>query len=251
VNPAEVNAFQEPMSLQRKAAVSELARGMGHDFNNLLQGVLGAISVVKLSTPPTHQLYAILDLAERSAHQARELGRRLIYLARGDLAMNHVGDLGPLLRVAVEAGLRGTAVTCRFDLAEGLDVRHDEQAIRILVDALVANAQEAMPAGGILTVQSQACVLEGDPDLGLAAGDYVRMTFRDSGQGLAPEVLPRIFEAGFTTKEGKQQKGVGLSLAIGQAIAWAHGGALTAEARPGQGATFHLLLPAGQATLPI
>ena len=226
---------------QRRAARFQLARGMGHDFNNILQGVLGAVSVVKLSTPATHQLYSILELAERSANQARELGRRLIFLAKGQATFNHTGPLGPLLRSLVETGLRGSAVTAHFDLEPEPVVRADEQAVRILVDALVSNAREAMAAGGTLTVSARPCTLEGAP--GLPAGDYVRYTFRDTGPGIAAEVLPRIFELHFSTKPGKAPNGVGLSLAIAEAIAWAHGGELSAESTPGQGAAFHLLLP--------
>ena len=247
MNPSEVESTHEaqtPLEFERRLALGELARVMGHDFNNLLQGVLGALSVVKLSTPATHQLYSILDLAERNAHQARELGRRLIYLAKGDLPLKQASALGPCIRAAVEVGLRGTGITCQYDLPEGLEVRHDEQAIRILVDVLVSNAKDAMPKGGTLRVTAQAWRLAEDPAAGLPAGAYVRHTFQDSGPGIAADVLPRIFASGFTTKEGKSQKGVGQSLAIAEAIAWSHGGSLTAEALPGQGASFHLLLPA-------
>ena len=247
VNPSDMECNQEAIrdtALERRLALGELARVMGHDFNNLLQGVLGALSVVKLSTPATHQLYSILDLAERNAHQARELGRRLIYLAKGNLPLKQAAPLGPLFKAAVEVGLRGTSITCQYDLPEGLEVKHDEQAIRILVDVLVANAKDAMPKGGTLTVSAQAWRLAADDPSGLPEGAYVRHTFRDSGPGIAAEVLPRIFEAYFTTKDPKTQKGVGLSLAIAEAIAWSHGGSLSAEGRPGQGAAFHLLLPA-------
>jgi len=244
VNPSEVDLVPEHADLARRQALSDLARGMGHDFNNLLQGVLGAISVVKLSTPATHQLYPILELAEQSANQARELGRRLIYLAKGELPLTHTGPLGPLIRQAVEAGLRGASITSRFELEEGLEVRHDEQALRILVDILVLNAREAMAAGGTLTVSARRCDLAGDQVPGLAAGSYVRHTFQDTGRGMAEDLLPRIFEPYFTTKEGRTQKGAGVSLAVAQAIALSHGGALRADSSPGAGAAFHLYLPA-------
>ena len=235
----------EAMNSQRQAGLSELARGMGHDFNNHLQGILGALSVVKLSTPPGHQLHGILDLAERSANQARELGRRLIFLAKGKCLLAPSGPLGPVLKAAVEEAFRDTAISCQCDLAgAGLEVQFDEQAIRLLVDILACNAREAMPGGGALVLTASRCDLPADPAQGLAAGAYVRHTFKDSGHGIAPEVLPQIFDRYFTTKDGKSQKGVGLSLAIAQAIAWGHGGALLAEPGPGPGATFHLLLPA-------
>jgi len=243
VNPSEVDLVPEHADLARRQALSDLARGMGHDFNNLLQGVLGAISVVKLSTPATHQLYPILELAEQSANQARELGRRLIYLAKGNLPMTHVGPAGGIFRQAAEAGLRGSGCTGAFELEGDAAVRHDEQALRILADLLVINAREAMTAGGVLTVSARARALAADEVPGLAAGAYVQYTFRDTGTGIPEAVLPRLFEPAFTTK-AKPQKGAGASLAIGQAIAHAHGGLLTAESLPGAGAAFHLHLPA-------
>ena len=253
MNPADVVPTQDAprdTEFERRVALGELARVMGHDFNNLLQGVLGALSVVKLSTPATHQLYSILDLAERNAQQARELGRRLIYLAKGNLPLKQAGPLGPVIRAAMEVGLRGTAITCQYDLPEGLDVKHDDQAIRILMDVLITNAKDAMPKGGTLQVTAHACQLAADGPSQLPGGAYIRHTFLDSGPGIAADVLPRIFEPSFTTKEGKPQKGVGLSLAIAEAIAWSHGGSLTAESLPGQGAAFHLLLPALMAAAP-
>lgn len=230
--------------LKHQEALRDLARGMGHDFNNLLQGILGAVSVAKLSTPPTHQLRGILDLAENSANQARELGRRLICLAKGPAPLNHAGVLGPMLRFSVEAALKGTAVTPVFDLPEDTPaVDFDEQDLRLLIDLLMANAQEAMPAGGTLTVAVRTCAVTASDGLPLPSGSYVRCSFRDSGRGIPEEFLPRIFDPYFTTKTGKNPKGVGLSLTICQAIARSHRGTLTAETSGEGGAAFHLYLP--------
>jgi signal transduction histidine kinase len=236
----------EALRFRHQAAMSELGRGMGHDFNNLLQGVLGALSVAKFSTPATNPLHGILDMAERSANQARELARRLICLAKGGKPLNHAGSLSPLLRSTVDAVLRGTAITVRFEVPETLPaVVFDEQDLHLLVDFLVANARDAMPSGGTLAITAVPFPATGDEGLGLVPGNYVRYTFQDSGPGIAPENLERIFEPNFSTKETKGTKGVGLSLTLCRAIARTHRGALTAESLPGQGAALHLYLEAG------
>jgi signal transduction histidine kinase len=233
----------ETLRFRQQAAMSELARGMGHDFNNLLQGVLGALSVAKFSTPATNPLHGILDLAERSANQARELARRLICLAKGGKPLNHAGPLTSLLRSTVEPALRGTSVAARFDLPEHLPaVVHDEQDLHLLIDFLVANARDAMPSGGTLAITGSAFTATGAEGLGLQPGAYVRYSFQDSGPGIAPEHLEHIFEPNYSTKETKNTKGVGVSLTICRAIARTHRGALTAESLPGRGATLHLYL---------
>jgi signal transduction histidine kinase len=233
----------EALRFRQQAAMSDLARGMGHDFNNLLQGVLGALSVAKFSTPATNPLHGILDLAERSANQARELARRLICLAKSGKPLNHVGPLTSLLHSTVETALRGTAVAARFDLPEHLPaVVHDEQDLHLLIDFLVANARDAMPSGGTLAITGSAFTATGDEGLGLQPGAYVRYSFQDSGPGIAPEHLEQIFEPNFSTKETKNTKGIGVSLTICRAIARTHRGALAAESLPGQGATLNLYL---------
>ena len=232
-------------------AMHDLARGMGHDFNNLLQGILGAVSVAKLSTPPANPLHGILNLAEGSANQARELVRKLICLAKGPVPLNQASNLGPVLESSVEAGLKGTAITPVFAFPPDLPlVNFDEQDLRLVTELLLANAQEAMPSGGTFTVAASVCALGAGNELALPDGAYLRCTFQDSGAGIREDLLARIFDPYFTTKAGKTQKGVGLSLAIGQAIAHAHGGILTAESLPGEGAAFHLFLPVSSGSNP-
>jgi signal transduction histidine kinase len=232
---------------EHREVMRGLARGIGHDFNNLIQGILGAISVARLSTPPANQLQGILELAERSANQARELGRRLIFMAKGGGELKQCGHLGPLIRSTVETALKGSSITWSFDIPEDLPpVKHDEQEMRTLMELVVANAREAMPSGGDLIVQERLCTEDLPESLGLMPDTYVGITFRDSGHGIPEEILGRIFDPYFTTKGVKNQKGVGLSLTICQSIARSHGGALQAESTVGRGAAFHLFLPVAE-----
>ena len=232
------------LRIQHQVAMGALAQGMGHDFNNLLQGVMGAISVAKFSMSATHPLHGVLALAEQSCQQARQLGHRLMTLAKGYGPLENAGSLGPILRAQVEPALRGTAIAFHFDLPEELPwVKFDEQDIQTLIGILVANAQDAMPSGGTLAILARPCAVTEKDALDLPSGAYVRHTFQDSGSGISPEFLPRVFEPYFTTKSVKNKKGVGLSLAIAQAIARSHGGLLTVESPAGEGAAFRLYLP--------
>jgi signal transduction histidine kinase len=108
---------------------------------------------------------------------------------------------------------------------------------------LTANAIEAMPTGGALLVSASGCSISDTDGLPLLPGEYVHVTFRDTGKGIQAENLVRIFDPYFTTKEMGSQKGMGLGLSICHAIIRKHNGVITAESQPGQGATFHIYLP--------
>jgi CheY-like chemotaxis protein len=109
---------------------------------------------------------------------------------------------------------------------------------------LLLNAQEAMPAGGSITVRARNHVLIEGEIAGLAPGDYVRISVTDEGHGIPPEVKAKIFDPYFSTKQRGVQKGMGLGLTICHSIVQRHGGALTLESMVGKGSTFHVYLPA-------
>ncbi|QEM69187.1 hypothetical protein FO488_14135 [Geobacter sp. FeAm09] len=109
---------------------------------------------------------------------------------------------------------------------------------------LTHNAVEAMPHGGTVRVEGENVTLGEQDTLSLPAGEYVHLAFHDTGIGIPPENLPRIFDPYFTTKEMGSQKGMGLSLALCHSIIRKHKGAITAESTPGKGTTFHIYLPA-------
>jgi signal transduction histidine kinase len=218
-------------------AINLMARSMGHDFNNLLQGVVGAISVAKLSTGPTNELYKILELAERSSAQARELGQRLVLFAKGVGNLDKTGNLATLIPGTVKGTLRGAPIACRFDLPEDNPVvRYDESYLQHLISILTINGMEAMDGKGTLEIEAWPFEQDG--------ARFLRFTFRDSGRGIAPENLEKVFDPAFTTKQGAaRQKGTGGSLAVARIIAQVHGGTLTAEADQERGAAFLLDLP--------
>jgi signal transduction histidine kinase len=126
-------------------------------------------------------------------------------------------------------------------------VRHHPGNLGLAFRNLADNARRAAGEGGWIRISSEA--LEGPADDGFQVppGRWVHIGFQDSGPGIPPEVLPRIFDPYFSTRERGSERGLGLGLALCQAIVGSHQGAISAEARPGEGARFHVLLPvAGQ-----
>ena len=120
------------------------------------------------------------------------------------------------------------------------DARQIQQVIR----NVVLNAREAIPQGGTVSVRAENVVLGPREFPSLPPGVYVRVSITDQGCGIPKEVLPRIFDPYFSTKQRGQQKGMGLGLTICHRVIQEHGGAISVESPPGGGTTFHLHLPA-------
>jgi signal transduction histidine kinase len=153
-----------------------------------------------------------------------------------------VAAIAPVLRDVL-----GQRVTLAPTLARDLPpVEVDRGQVETLLVNMAANARDAMAGGGTLTVATAAVDLDAAAarPLELQPGRHVALTVRDTGAGMAPEVLARIFEPFFTTKE--VGAGTGLGLASVHGVVKQLGGAVTAESAPGQGATFRVFLPAGQ-----
>ncbi len=235
----------EALKSRKLEATTILAGGMAHDFNNLLQVILGYVNLAKRHAEPGSQVHGFLDEAEKSSEQARELSQRLLTFARGGEGLRHTVPLGNLISNGVDAVLDGSAVARELDLPDDhLLANIDEAQIRQVFSNLAVNALEAMPAGGIIRVALRGCTISGQDALPLTPGDYVHVTFQDTGRGIQPENLGKIFDPYFTTKQMGSQKGMGLGLAVCHAIIRKHKGTITVESRPGEGTTFHIYLPA-------
>jgi PAS domain S-box-containing protein len=222
-------------------ATTILAGGMAHDFNNLLQVILGYVNLAKRRAEPGSVVHEYLDEAEKSSEQARELSQRLLTFARGGEGVHRTVPLDRLIVNGVTAALDGSTVACEFDLADTAPcVRIDETQVRQVVANLTVNAREAMPDGGVLRVVLRGCTVSAQDGLALTPGDYVHVSFRDTGKGIPPDHLGKIFDPYFTTKQMGCQKGMGLGLAVCHAIIRKHGGLITVESRPGEGSTFHV-----------
>ncbi|GFE60264.1 response regulator [Geobacter sp. AOG2] len=237
---------EENLKARKLEAIGILAGGMAHDFNNLLQVILGYISLAKLQANVPKAVAEMLDVAEQTSQRAKELGLRLLAFSRSGDSFMHPAPLAPLVTSVVTAALRDRPdITSEIGIAPDLRlVRMDDTQMARTFSNLTQNAVEAMPHGGNLRVEGENVAITGQEPLSLPAGEYVHIALHDTGGGVAPENLPRIFDPYFTTKEMGNQKGMGLSLALCHSIIRKHGGAIIAESTPGTGTTFHIYLPA-------
>jgi two-component system, cell cycle sensor histidine kinase and response regulator CckA len=225
---------------QRLEALGILAGGIAHDFNNLLMGIFGYLDLARrrASRPEeTEPLSRALAVIER----ARGLTSQLLTFSRGGEPITAPLALGDLLRGSAEFALSGSNVVCELRVAPDLwPCEGDRQQVDQVVDNLLLNARQAMPAGGTVQLTADNVVVTAEQGLQIAPGRYVRITVRDQGVGIPPEIVSRIFEPFFTTKA----EGTGLGLATSYSIVRRHRGCIEVESQPGSGTTFLVYLPA-------
>ncbi len=235
-------AEAEIFRAQKLEALDLLAAGIAHDFNNLLSVIQGNISLAKQTEGQT-ELLPLLQEAEAACDRAAYLAHQLSRYARSAEARAfEPTELRPLLHEVIPLLLRGTRVRGEIQVDEGLRPVHgDAGELAQVLQNIVLNAVAAMPAGGVLRAEATNVRLpDADPNVPLGAGAYVRLVLADSGRGIAPEHLPRIFDPYFTTRP----EGHGLGLATTHRIVRRHEGHIRVESRAGQGTTFTIHLPA-------
>jgi two-component system, cell cycle sensor histidine kinase and response regulator CckA len=233
---------------QKLESIGRLAGGVAHDFNNLLTVILGTAEVLKedrasgaLCDPED------LDQIRVAGERARDLTQQLLAFARKQVIAPAPLDLN--------AVVRGSEKLMRRVLGEDVElaVRADPALWPVVCDAaqigqlllnLAANARDSMPLGGRLGIETRNAVLrslEAARPPGVPAGEWVRLSVRDSGAGMSPEAKAHLFEPFFTTKE--QGRGTGLGLATVHGIVAQSGGHIRVESSPGEGTVFDIFFP--------
>ncbi|MBN2185957.1 MAG: PAS domain S-box protein [Dehalococcoidia bacterium] len=230
----------ERLKAEKLESVGTLAGGIAHDFNNLLTGIMGFISLAKHKTDPGGEIFADLSQAEKASLRARDLTLQLLTFARGGAPIKKTANIKELLEDSTLFALRGSKVRAQFSLPDNLwPVEIDEGQINQVITNIVINADEAMPEGGIVQIGAKNNIVESKSALPLPKDNYVEITIKDNGVGISADILGRIFEPYFTTK----QKGSGLGLATAYSIIKKHDGHISVESTPGTGTTFHIYLP--------
>ncbi|MDD5475873.1 MAG: PAS domain S-box protein [Syntrophales bacterium] len=243
---------QEKFELERQLAQSQkleslgtLAGGIAHDFNNLMTSVQGYVELAIMDMPSNTVPYKRLKAALQSIAQTRELTGRLITFSRGGLPWKKITDVADVIKDAVHRIVNVGRVNTSFDLPDNLwPVEADEQQLRQCFFNLALNAVEAMPDGGVLSVQAENIIASTGEVPNLKEGEYLRITFSDNGTGIAPEIAPKIFDPYFTTKGMGTQKGMGLGLAVCYSVLKKHSGTITFTSQPGKGSAFVIHIPA-------
>ena len=239
-------AEEELIRVKKLESLGIFAGGIAHDFNNLLSVMLRNIFAVKLSfADEKEDLVEGLEIAEKVGLQAKELAHRLITFAKGGEPIRKVGSISLLLKDSVDLSLSGSNIKCEFSLHNDLwPIEMDDVQIRQVIHNLVVNAREAMPEGGIISIQAENMNVSAWNGLPLKEGKYVKWSVKDQGVGIPQEDLLKIFDPYFTTKPTGTARGMGLGLAICYSIIKKHDGFINVESEPGIGATFFVYLPA-------
>jgi len=231
----------ELLKSEKLDSLGMLAGGIAHDFNNILTAILGYISLSKMDAEPGSELFKQLDNAERATFRAKDLTQQLLTFSKGGVPVKTLTSIKEIIKDSASFALRGSKVKCEPQLADDLWViEADEGQISQAVNNLTMNAQQAMPAGGIMRITAENVLVHKKDNLPLQEGRYLNITISDQGHGIPRKLFPKIFDPYFTTK----QKGSGLGLAVVYSIIKNHSGYINVESELGAGTTFTIYLPA-------
>jgi PAS domain S-box-containing protein len=231
------------MHTQKLEAIGKLTGGVAHDFNNVLHIINGNLDLIKMFTPANEKVHARCDSAQGAIKRGAKLSSQLLSFARKQpLQPNAVSlhtvfsDIDLLLKRAL-----GERVEVRFDFAADVgNITVDPQQLENVILNLTLNASDAMAEGGSFVVTAQNTT-SGSAATGTADIGFVRLSFSDTGTGMAEDVRARAFEPFFSTKGVGKGTGLGLSMAYG--FVKQSGGQIDIDSAPGAGTTVHILLP--------
>ena len=233
---------QEVLKVKKLESTAVLAGGIAHDFNNILAAILGNINLSLFDKFLSGKTRELLVNAEKATIRATSLTQQLLTFARGGEPVKESMSLADVVKDSANFVLSGTRVACRYDIPEDLWlVDIDKGQISQVIQNVVLNASHAMPNGGLVyinctnidSVDAEDTPLPGDRH-------FVKITICDNGVGIPANVIDKIFDPYFSTK----QEGSGLGLAITHSIVVKHGGHISVKSEPGVGTTVTTYLPA-------
>jgi signal transduction histidine kinase len=229
---------------QKMEAIGRLAGGVAHDFNNLLTVIGGRAAGILAGLPPDDRKRRDVDLIMKTTDRAAALTRQLVAFSRQQVLQPRVLNLNELVAgiVPMLQRLIGEHITLAMRPGPDLGlVRADPTQIEQVILNLVVNARDAMPAGGILSIETEKVKPGERIGSDETIGRGVKLVVRDSGVGMSPETQAHLFEPFFTTKE--PGKGTGLGLATVYGIVNQSGGHVAIDSELGHGTTVTIWLP--------
>lgn len=235
-------AHEHALHNEKMASIGKMAAVVAHEVNNPLSGILTYAKLLRkwvatgrVEGDKREEAMQSLELIAAESHRCGELIKNLLTLSRSAPMNVQATDLREVIDrclLLVRHQLELAGIELDLDLAKGLPlVPCDPTQIEQVLIALVMNAIDAMPHGGRLKLATRLA----------NEASHVEFEVRDDGPGIAPEILPQIFEPFVTTKESG--RGVGLGLAISRGIVERHGGQIVVQSKPGQGTAFTVTLP--------
>ncbi len=244
---------EQLMHAQKMEAIGTLAGGVAHDLNNILAGVVSYPELILMKLAPEDPLRKAILTIQKSGERAASIVQDLLTLSRRGMAATEVVNLNHLV---TEFSHSPALERFRLDRPDvRTEWRQDAQLLNIMgspahlsktIMNLVINAYEAIEASGSITVSTENCYidkrLKGAGTRDVVEGEYVKLSVSDTGKGISPQDLPRIFEP-FYTRKIMGQSGTGLGLSVVWGTVQDHHGFIDVHSREGKGTTFELFFP--------
>jgi PAS domain S-box-containing protein len=241
---------QHLLRAQRLESIGTLASGIAHDLNNILAPIMMSIGLLKPNCGESDR--SILEMIETCVRRGGDILRQVLLFARGvdgqRVAVQPRHMLNEVLRIIRETFPRSISITTKV-CAEPWTITGDPTQIQQVLLNVCVNARDAMPHGGELHVEvGNRTIRPDEPRIHPRAepGRYVLIEISDTGTGMPPELLEKIFDPFFTTKPQGQGTGLGLATSLG--IVEKHGGFVHVQSTVGQGSTFCIYFPGGDAS---
>jgi len=232
---------------QKMEVIGRFTGGIAHDFNNYLTAITGYSQLALIQIEETHSARQAIENVLKAADRASGLTRQLLAFSRRQILRPEVLNLNDVITEMsnIVSRIIGEDIESRLVLDPGLwNVKVDKGQIEQVIMNLVSNARDAMPDGGVLTIQTSNVLLDEEyakRHTSVVPGEYVMMAIEDTGIGMSEDVKAHIFEPFFTTKE--LGKGTGLGLATVYGIVKQSGGNIWVYSEMGEGTTFKIYLP--------
>lgn len=240
------NLQKERQKVIKLESVGILAGGIAHDFNNLLSAILGNIELASYHVENDETANSLLNDAQKATKRAAKLTQQLLTFSKGGEPLKEKTSLIKLIRESADFALHGSRISCEYSLQDNLwMVRADAGQVGQVIQNIIINAQQAMPDGGKLLISAfNVEDTSVEPFLNKHYRDFICIKIQDTGSGIPHEIIDKIFDPYFTTK----QHGSGLGLAICHSIIKKHEGHITVQSSPAKGTTFTIFLPAVAST---
>jgi signal transduction histidine kinase/CheY-like chemotaxis protein len=240
------NTHEQLLQAQKQEAIGRLAGGIAHDFNNILVAVIGYAELASSALPEGHFVKEYIGKILDAADRASALTKQILVFSRKQEVDTRVVDLNDIVRTF--QGILNTILTENTEVRyEYLDcncaIEANPHQIEQVIMNLAINAKDAMPDGGVLTIETGILHMEEEAAQRAQAerGNYAFIAISDTGMGMTDEVKQKIFEPFFTTKE--RTRGTGLGLAVVYGIVKQHRGFIEVQSSAGHGTTFKVCLP--------
>ncbi len=232
---------KELFKAKKLESVGVLAGGIAHDFNNILTAILGNVNLALLDNKLTIKTRELLAIAEKASIRAKDLTLQLLTFSKGGEPVKKTASISEIIRGSADFILHGSNIACQYNIPEDLwFVEVDKGQMSQVIQNIILNAKQAMPLGGTIEVSCENIASVAKKLLLSPQEAYIKISIKDTGIGLHEDVIEKIFDPYFTTK----QEGSGLGLAVTHSIIRKHCGHISAQSKLGKGTTFIIYLPA-------